>query len=194
MTPGQALATARAVTAAAGADPDERRLAAALEGALPEWDRSRCRGTAREALLLQRLLVGPATVRPTPTAGWVPGAPGGAAPRDFAPGGGAGGGRVGGGLPDVAATTPAAVVLGLCLARPADNPLWADFRRLADLLRQLEVEQRAQRRRAVFPGPPGRRAAAQARGTRAVMSRAVAGFAATWGPGGADPRTEPSER
>lgn len=162
MTPEEALATARAVAAAAGREPDERHLAGALEQALPEWDRSRCRGTAREALLLLRLLSPPGQA-----------GPGGAEP----------GRRVVGGLPEIAATTPLAAVLGLCLARPTANPMWADFRRLADLLRELEIEQRGQRRRARFPGPAGRRAAAEARGTRAVMSRAVAGFAATWGPG-----------
>lgn len=167
LTPEQAVATARAVTAAAGADPAEGRLAAALGEVLPEWDRSRCRGTAREALFLQRLLAGPSTVAGTR----------------------AGNGGIDNGLPALAATTPAAAVLALCLARPVGNPLWADFRRLTDLLRQLEVDQRAQRRRALFPGPAGRRAAAEARGTRAVMSRAVAGFAATWGGGGQNPGT-----
>ena len=74
----------------------------------------------------------------------------------------------------------AVAALGLCLARPAAEPVWVDFERLLELLESLEVELRAQRRRARLPGSPGRRATAEAAGTREVMSRAAAEFSAVW--------------
>jgi len=73
--------------------------------------------------------------------------------------------------------------LALCLARPASEPLWQDFQRLQELLGQLETELSAQRRRARLPGAAGRRAAAEAAGTRSVLARAAGVFAATWASG-----------
>jgi len=75
--------------------------------------------------------------------------------------------------------------LALCLARPASEPLWQDFLRLQELLGQLEAELSTQRRRARLPGAAGRRAAAEAAGTRSVLARAAGEFAATWASAGA---------
>lgn len=62
------------------------------------------------------------------------------------------------------------------LAAPAGNPLWADLRRLRELLDDLGRTLRRQRRTARVR----RSLAAQARGTEQVMARSMAAFAETW--------------